>query len=92
MEVYSNKRVQKGVIYPRISFSIQSIHFYPVRHHSHSASATLCKGKVMAYLLLNDSVMVYYIINHLSVTPTQVSYMFKQKIGLKSLRINPTLN
>lgn len=59
--------VKKGVIYPRIFFSVASIHFNPVRHHSQSASSTLCKRKVIAYLLLNDSVMVYYIINHLSV-------------------------
>lgn len=77
----------KGVIYPRIFFSIPSARFSHVPHHSHSVSSTLCKRKVILYLLLNNSVMVYYIINHLSVvskhthsvTLTRVSYMFKQK-------------
>lgn len=65
---------------PRSRWAAENFISNPVPHHSHPTLSTLCKRKVTAYLLLNDSVMASYIINQSlnthGVTATEVSHTY----------------
>lgn len=82
-EGYCNTWVRRGWFIQEFSFHF---HLFISIWYSitlFSASSTLCKRKVIAYLLLNDSVMVYYIINHLSVVSKHTQWDCDISVGYK---------